>query len=145
MMRIAGFKSSLHERDMGPVRDSCNVIFSTDTTSLHHPTIHAGKRPLPMTSRFLGPRPQWVVGYVQLGPPSSSRSAATPSGCSLITYNYVFQNDRRLSSLGSVLNPRLSLQPQVVFYEAIVRLSGNPSLTEQYAGEKTENQTIQAA
>ena len=60
-------------------------------------------------------------------------------------YYYIFQADHRLSTLGSVLDARLSLQPQVVLYEAIVRMSGNPSLNEKYMGEKSDNQTTQAA
>ncbi|KAF9824610.1 hypothetical protein SFRURICE_004067 [Spodoptera frugiperda] len=47
---------------------------------------------------------------------------------------------------GANLNPRMSLQPQVVFYDAIVRISGNPLPggefhNQQQITEKTENQT----
>lgn len=55
------------------------------------------------------------------------------------------KGDPRLSTLGSVLDPRLSLQPQVVLYDAIVRMSGNPALSQQAAKTDTPTQTIQAA
>lgn len=59
--------------------------------------------------------------------------------------HFLFQGDGNLG-IGANLNPRMSLQPQVVFYDAIVRISGNPLPggefhNQQQITEKTENQT----